>query len=141
MNEEIKFRAWIAKMETMSDEVTIRHDGTFVAVVGGVNGYSTSDGGILMQYTGLKDKNGEEIYQGDILKIGDEAALYDVKWRCGAFFVERKLHPQLGDGDYGWAFSVMCDCEEFDGDHTMMETTVVGNVHENPDLFKVEEAS
>jgi hypothetical protein len=76
------------------------------------------------------------IYEGDILKIGDEHIFYDVKWRCGAFFVERQLHPDYGDKDSGWTFSIMCNSDQFNGDDTMDDTIIVGNIDENPKLYR-----
>jgi uncharacterized phage protein (TIGR01671 family) len=62
MNREIKFRAWdksCNKMRGISglqDCFSLRSDGV------------CNEDYILLQYTGLKDKNGKEIYEGDILK-------------------------------------------------------------------------
>lgn len=66
MNREIKFRAWdevSEKMLNWNDFLDTNMKNTFIA--------PESTGLILMQYTGLHDKNGKEIYEGDIVKYRD----------------------------------------------------------------------
>lgn len=79
---------------------------------------------VLMQYTGLKDKNGKEIYEGDVIlhpnyacdpSNGDDPMLIDaVKWHEGGFRYN----------DYEMIAS---ECAEF--------AEVIGNSYENPDLL------
>lgn len=67
---------------------------------------------VLMQYTGLKDKNGKEIYEGDIVVMKadslNEEQTIEVKWRKEGFY------------EY---FNGFADCE------------VIGNIYENPELL------
>lgn len=78
----------------------------------------------LMQSTGLKDKNGKEIFEGDIVKMAkdvySEPTYYEVvRHRGGAYRLESKQH-----GCELWLRHT--DCE------------IVGNVYENPELLEVE---
>lgn len=77
----------------------------------------------LMQSTGLVDKNGKEIFEGDIVKMSkdvySEPTYYEVvRHRGGAYRLESKQH-----GCELWLRHT--DCE------------VVGNVYENPELLEV----
>jgi uncharacterized phage protein (TIGR01671 family) len=85
----------------------------------------------VMQYTGLKDKNGKEIYEGDILKnIRHGAQLIEVYW-------EGIRAKQMGWLDYGgWKFRKIVNDGKmtyatYDGD-----IEVIGNIYENPELVE-----
>ena len=114
---EIKFRAWVD--EKMQKTLTIREIGLL--------GYKISDNAILMQYTGLKDKNGVEIYEGDIIKIE----------KCFTNGVD-KLSDHIGEIKY-------LNCRFMATDEYLNslcpytyknQIEVIGNIYENPELLR-----
>lgn len=83
---------------------------------------------VLEQYTGLTDKNGKEIYEGDIVLIGDEYAivLYDETKASfmGQFYIGDK-DRSIKQNDYIFDF-----CPN--------DIEVIGNIHEPPKDFRPE---
>lgn len=121
----IKFRAWDPEEKIMSKPFGFnRIDGGTAFYVGedGENfcldndGYSQPEC-ILMQFTGLKDKNGKEIYEGDIVTISGEFT-GPIVWSINGFTVERYV--------VGW---------DIDSEGSQDMTEVIGNIHENPELL------
>ena len=121
---EIKFRAWDKKEKTMDEPFGLYA----VGYLNGENGYDAKHY-ILLQYTGLKDKNNVEIYEGDIIKgLWDAKLDYSeqictVEFLNGAF-VETYFNRPVGDftGSY----------------HRGNTIEVIGNIYENPELLKEE---
>ena len=125
---EIKFRAWDGNKNTMHNNITISRlhlydfDGDNITEQEPLK---------IMQYTGLKDKNGKEIYEGDIVNckmlsakgthyIDEYIATveYDI---CNPCMVLKQ-----GNGNLEYDF-VKCD---------LMKLEVIGNIYENPELLR-----
>lgn len=83
----------------------------------------------LMRYTGLKDKIGKEIYEGDIIidNIGDRK--WEVKWHDGGFTYQHYATKKHFDGRIG---PVITRCQKY----LMEMCEVIGNIYENPELLK-----
>lgn len=122
MMRKIKFRAWIESQNRMERTIEISpfH-------VGDCDRFRWNHGEVeLMQYTGLKDKNGVAIYEGDIvrhedLSIGCTVDLFvtgEVKMLEGGWLVD--------DGSKAeWLWSETAENE------------VIGNIYEHPHLLEV----
>ena len=126
---EIKFRAWLKEERKMVNVETL-----FIGINRLCFGNSKTEDLFfrdfeeveLMQYTGLKDKNGKEIYEGDIVLIKlDETSTWHktvVGFKKGAFIANL-----IDKEDYVYIFH-----HGFAGD----DFEIIGNVYENKNLLE-----
>ena len=131
---EIKFRAWIKDSKDVEEkdknkmielsgfdfgdpfgDLEFEDDGEFYCVH-----HRHCE---VMQYTGITDKNENEIYEGDIISheiMGYGSSIGVVEFRGGCFMVKttKKIHP------------------EHDGYVQILSPILLGNIYENPELVK-----
>ena len=133
----IKFRAWDKEKKIM----WLPHD---LYDISSLHLYSTDDGKyelpnvIPMQFTGLQDKKGKDIYEGDVIKTYCEITNREIigeieyadKW-C-TFYLGAKNDYGCGmasDSVFQWYYSQE---EKTEGD---VLAEIIGNIHENPELL------
>ena len=117
---EIKFRAWDKSCNKMrgingiQDCFSLRSDGI------------CNEDYILMQYTGLKDKNGKEIYEGDVDKHGNVVG-----------FCEKTASFQFFIYDFPTKEKIACNCFNCEGNFNFTDgdIEITGNIYENQGLL------
>ena len=151
MAHEIKFRAWDKKTKKMFavHELNFAEENGKTGNVELIRGYSsvgcTSFEGRdmfgsynvsrfeLMQYTNLHDKNGKEIYEGDIIK-------YNFKSLTGDKTINRERISKVFWQEFRATWAVndgrFCNSDLFQYVKNGNVVEVIGNIYENPDLLK-----
>ena len=121
-----KFRAWDKETKTMIDVSLINFEEH--SILGGYWEFGQTesikfDEIELMQSTGLKDKNGKEIFEGDILK--SNKYITSVFYERGAYCVKFSRTPNTTV-----TMNVISFIEKY-------KTKIIGNIYENPELLEV----
>lgn len=129
-----KFRAWdSAKKEMFKDTFAITESGQVVVVeqesVASSPDYVFVEHLVIMQSTGLRDKNDKEIFDGDVLEIEDEGEVLGnakLTWdkERAVFMIE------------GISVDDIVPFHEIASDEKSYSYRVVGNVYENPELLE-----
>lgn len=140
MQDRFKFRVWSKDTNKMYNVYSL-HIGINKAIIssrrGNVSIYINKNN-ILMQSTGLKDKNGKLVYKGDIVRSNEypfmnkEQDNYyaEICWddESGAFFYYTFKNPKFND---------VCGLSTGNtGNLNEYEWEVIGNIYENPELLK-----
>ncbi len=138
MNREIKFRAWDKKRKNMSRVGSVEFIDKSPEQRPGVNVFTDEDkirndhwidaeNAVLMQYTGLKDKNGKEIYEGDVLELW---GISIVVWNEDACCFQYAYHAiGRGTSTGGRMTNTLYKHKEKDYE-------IIGNIYENPELIQ-----
>lgn len=127
----LRFRAWLKEDKEMVDVEEINfYNGEFDFIGDAITWMCKSNDCILMQSTGLRDKNGKEIFEGDILNIetDEENVRVEVSWdsKHALFVFESKKYNEkeaLGElfEDNSYPFKI------------------IGNIHTNPKPAEVKQ--
>lgn len=132
-----KFRLWDNRLKELykSDEITIQIKGQEILACHSSSLHQFTDY-VLMQSTGLKDKNGTEIYEGDIVKIliedeepkimKDKTYIGVVVYNLGMFDIKDLKNTYLGIMPQMYMSDVDCTFE------------ILGNRHQHPELLEDE---
>jgi uncharacterized phage protein (TIGR01671 family) len=139
---EIKFRAWSKRMGIMLSNESMLTAGREVTIFvqrmrPDLPDIKNAKGGLLlptddtdlefMQYTGLKDRNGKEIYEGDIVTEHHAGLAYE------SDYYETRVVKWDG---FGWMpFSRVVGGGRHDYAINLKEFNVIGNIYEDPELL------
>ena len=125
-----RYRAWMKSLKWMCDVTNISFDSKFVYICqqGDTERYTEMsvefDEITLMQSTGLFDRNGKEIFEGDILDYRGRKAL--VRWHGSyASFIYRFV-DELQNRNTEWKPLYLA----------YMKCEIIGNIYENPELLE-----
>lgn len=142
MNREIKFRGkrvnggeWVYGMTISNGTIKRKINNIFFEVA--ENKWVGVLPETLGQYTGLKDKDGKEIYEGDILKTPRGFIGQVVFGRAEEECRHKVFGRMVIDcyTTYGWIF-VRGDGYRCAIDDELLEGEIIGNIHDNPELIK-----
>lgn len=125
---EIKFRVWNEDTKEML-EIQKHSFKTNKSMPYGWNMQYEFDG--LMQYTGLKDKHGKEIYEGDLCKSYN-GYIQEVVWKDNSWMYKMKVNKKYqGEAYVEIVYSSMGDTS-----HRNFGDEIIGNIYENPELVE-----
>ena len=128
---EIRFRAWdkgFGKMRPLG-MICIRDNGEIFALHGTEYTSLPQDLTVIMQFTGLKDSKGLEIYEGDVLAY-DEFEINEDSYKGVVKYMSERDYPAFDLDPY-----IDCDCNGLSYIKACCQCEVIGNIYENPELI------
>lgn len=149
MNREIKFRAWdkasnrmlmpdVSDWEDLAMELSGELFRTYESGYERTRLRDWVNGSFeLMQYTGLKDKNGTEIYEGDVVRT----VFYNNEYMDAIVKFGDTYDVMPDDGYYGWYLEVCGGNIDTTSKACQLNSsitytaTISGNIHQNPELL------
>ena len=127
------FRVWSYYWEKYATEAELYMDGSVDATFeddDGVPHHENTD--LIVEFkTGLKDKNGKEIYEGDVVKMPSDLGIRQVGL---VFFVNGRFSIK----DCEWEDGCYHVVDFYDYNTPSEDFQVIGNIHENPELLEKE---
>lgn len=125
MNRPIKFRAWNKKSNEWCGTIGLNETISHNSII------NLPDDLVFVQYTGLTDKDGKEIYEGDIVKYKTWKGRHD------GITEENQTQVQFKNGVY-YPRYINEECDDSWHSFKVYDLEVVGNVFETPHLDKNE---
>ncbi len=137
--KEIKFRAWDKEKKRFLSKFGISAHGRVTQYGTSISHHSEIE---LMQFTGLLDKNGKEIFEGDIVRchqftqeLGENLGVYEGEKEtvCVVTYIEENTcfgFVEINSEDRGYIEPALCSDEGIE---------IIGNIHENPELLNKKE--
>lgn len=138
---EIKFRAWNIDQEYMISDAMVLTDESIMTRSN--NHYDSTEKVIWMQYTGLKDKNGKEIYEGDIRVAFGQHFTYlqviefhNTNKTCGRGWIGRNI-AQIDTVEWNLNKKVKIkqNIDGFSYFGLPSGGEIIGNIHQNTELL------
>lgn len=127
----LRYRAWLKEDKEMIEVEEMNfYNGELDFIGDGITWMCKSNDCVLMQSTGLRDKNGKEIFEGDVLKVTNLSSWLEVVSfnEDKAMFVSKETKRKVEETPLYDLFNT-----------DIFEVEIIGNIHTNPKLAEVKQ--